>query len=66
MFDIVCPTLGRVLIWPSQLLGMSSVDGVIEVAFTCACDEHAVWSTGANGGGALVAHGAGAECHSGA
>ena len=57
MFDVTCPVIGqRVLIWPSSLIGIHNSDGVIDVAFTCACGAQAVVRTGAGVDGALVAH----------
>ena len=57
MFDVTCPTLDQaVLIWPSRIIGVDNRDGVIDLAFTCACGALAVLRTGAGAHEALVAH----------
>ena len=49
MFDTTCTECRRhLLIFPSQITGMTNVDGGIRVAYSCWCGSEQTWVTGSS------------------
>lgn len=57
MFSIHCPVRGvRVLIWPSQVRGVTPAEDGLELHFRCDCGQASVLVTGRDARGEALHH----------